>query len=90
MENSAHMREAFTMSITDKDLNEIEQRHRLATSGPWESFIEGRDHLSGDSFIRTGGEDIHLSGATQADQDFIAAAYRDIPALIAEIRVLRS
>ena len=38
----------------------------------------------------TDGEDIYLSGATEADQDFIAGARQDIPALIDEIRRLRS
>jgi ABC-type nitrate/sulfonate/bicarbonate transport system substrate-binding protein len=51
-----------------------------------ETWVEGRDHESGDHFISTGGEDIYLTGATLADQDFIAAARQDIPALIAAIR----
>src|SRR5437899_266367 len=47
--------------------------------------IEGRDHTGGSSFIRTEGDDIELSGATTADQDFIAHARQDIPRLLAEI-----
>jgi len=35
-------------------------------------------------------EDIYLTGATNADQDFIAHARQDIPKLIAEIERLRS
>jgi hypothetical protein len=53
-----------------------------------ERFVEGRDHTSGDSFIKTGRNDIYLSGATTEDQDFIAHAKEDIPRLIAEIEKL--
>lgn len=70
-------------------LKEIEERCERATPGPWASFVEGRDFTSGASFIRTGGEDIELLGATSDDQDFIAHAREDIPLLIAEIRRLR-
>ena len=41
--------------LTDEELDIIEARAAAATPGPWESFIEGRDHLAGDNFIRTGG-----------------------------------
>jgi hypothetical protein len=52
--------------------------------------VEGRDGKRGfDSFIRTGAEDIYLTGATTADQDFIANAKQDIPLLLAEVRFLR-
>jgi hypothetical protein len=71
-------------------LDEIEQRAKRATPGPWTSFIEGRDHTSGSSFIRTAGDDIELAGATIDDQDFIAHSRQDIPALIAEVRRLRN
>jgi hypothetical protein len=70
-------------------LDDIEARAALATPGPWRSFIEGRDHLSGSDFIRTGGADIELAGATHADQDFIAHARQDIVRLIEEVRRLR-
>ena len=69
-------------------LDDIEQRAMRATAGPWTSFVEGRDHTSGSSFIRTAGDDIEMSGATIDDQDFIAHAREDIPALIAEVRRL--
>ncbi len=45
--------------------------------------------MAGSHFIRTGREDIELSGATIADQDFIAAARQDVPRLIAHIRALQ-
>jgi hypothetical protein len=81
--------------MTDEELREIEKRCNAATAAPWESFIEGRDHLAGDDFIRTGGmddssPDIHLTQATHADQDFVAHARQDIPALIAEVRRLKA
>jgi hypothetical protein len=60
------------------------------TPGPWKSYIEGREKMSGSDFIMTGGEDIYLTGATKADQDFIAHARQDIPALVAEIDRLRA
>jgi hypothetical protein len=80
--------------LTETELRDIEKRVEAASPGPWKSFVEGRDHTSGSSFIMTGegnhrGEDIELTGATIADQDFIAAARQDVPRLIAEIRTLR-
>jgi hypothetical protein len=81
-------------TLTESDLISIETRLSLATAGPWKSFVEGRDHTSGSSFIMTGsdatrGSDIELLGASEADQDFIASARQDIPKLIAEIRRLK-
>lgn len=81
--------------ITEQELNAIELRANRAQQGPWKAYIENRDHESGDNFIMTGefdsssrGEDIYLSGATDADHDFIAHARQDIPRLIQEIRLL--
>ncbi|WP_061236044.1 hypothetical protein [Leptospira weilii] len=70
------------------ELEEIKKRCGASTPGPWKSFIEGRDHTSGSDFIRTSKNDIELSGASVADQDFIANAKQDIPRLIAEIEFL--
>jgi hypothetical protein len=80
--------------LTERDLSEIEARCNAASQGPWASYVEGRDHTSGSSFIMTGppdqrGEDIELSGATVQDQDFIASARQDVPRLIAEVKRLR-
>jgi len=80
--------------ISDEDLKEILDRCNAATPGPWVSYIEGRDHTSGSDFIMTGtiekrGNDIELSGATQADQDFIAHARQDVLRLVAEIQRLK-
>lgn len=76
--------------MTEAELEAIQARSGRATGGPWISFVEGRDHTSGCDFIQTDGEDITLSGATVADQDFIAATRQDIPALIEEIHRLRA
>jgi len=88
--------------MTDNEIKEIENRCKLTTPGPWKSLIERRVIENGDSFIITGisddediwcdkrGGDIYLTGATTADQDFIAHARQDIPKLIAEIIRLKS
>lgn len=87
--------------LTTQRVAEIESRHRAATPGPWRSMVEGRDHFAGESFIRTGADDDRgpdlsltwdpLPGEDQrcADQDFVAHARQDVPALAAEIRRLR-
>jgi hypothetical protein len=76
--------------LTDEEIGEIRKRTDAATPGPWNAYIEGRDHVGGSSFIMTSGEDIELSaGATVADHDFIAHARQDIPRLLAELARLR-
>ena len=77
------------MSITDDELRNIKERCDKATPGPWISFIEGRDHTSGSSFIRTSDEDIELIGATDKDLDFIASCRQDVPRLTEEIERLK-
>jgi hypothetical protein len=79
--------------ITEQELKEIELRCSMAQSMPWKAYIEGRDHESGSSIIKTGesdqrGEDLEIIGATNADLDFIAHSRQDIPKLIEEIRTL--
>jgi len=89
--------------LTNEELDIIEARAAAATPGPWESSIEGRDHLAGDGFIRTGGlnddaPDMYVTlwfgvrkvPAPPADLDFIAAARQDVPRLVAELRRLRA
>ena len=90
--------------IPDDELTVMEGRAEQATRGPWQSFVEGRDHWGGDDFIRTGGlddecPDLYLSHsypnrekpvpAPAEDQDFIAHARQDVPRLVAEVRRLR-
>jgi hypothetical protein len=76
--------------LTDSELKEIESLCNGTTGGTWESFVEGRNNECGSDFIRTSGEDIELSGATVADQDFIANARQSVPRLVAEVRRLRA
>ena len=87
--------------MMDQDIIEINKRVELATKGPWKSYIEGRDHSSGNDFIMTGvsenediwskarGTDIELTGAIKADQDFIANTRQDIPKLLHEVERLK-
>lgn len=84
----------YQSALSDGELDEMMRRCAAATPGPWRSYLEGRDHTSGDSFIMTGegshrGEDLYLSGATHADQDFVARARQDVPRLIEEVRRLK-
>lgn len=81
--------------LTDRDIRAIRARCDAATKAPWESFVEGRDHNGGDSFIRTGGlddssPDLYVAGGTTQDQDFIAHARQDVPRLLAEVERLRA
>jgi hypothetical protein len=89
--------------LSATELAAIESRCAAASPAPWESFVEGRDHLAGDGFIRVGGPDgaepdMYLSRAagsglqpaTIADQDFVAHARQDIPRLLAEVRRLEA
>lgn len=92
----------LTSVLGDEELNAIDARCAAASPGPWKSFVEGRDHWSGDDFIRVSGADdapdmyVSRAGAgairpaSVSDLDFIAAARQDIPALVAEIRRLRA
>lgn len=88
--------------LTENELAEMERLVEAASSGPWEAFVEGRDHVAGDDFIRTGGmddasPDMYVTlyydaqpvPAPAADLDFIAGARQAIPLLVAEVRRLR-
>jgi len=84
--------------LSEKELAEIRARYEAATPGPWRYMAEGRDHMSGDSFIRTGSpedrhDDLFLTAGNQpasdADYEFIANARQDIPRLLTEIERLR-
>ena len=85
--------------VLEKELAAMERRAAAATRGPWQSFVEGRNHESGDSMIRLGGlddacPDMYVTHekrpAPAADLDFIAHARQDLPRLVAEVRRLRS
>ncbi len=87
--------------LDDVELEQIERRSLSGTPGPWEAFVEGRDHYGGDDFIRTGGLDddapdmsaLHVGTRSvpvpPEDLDFIASAKQDVLRLVAEIRRLR-
>jgi hypothetical protein len=87
--------------MTKEELDAIKTRYEATSVAPWVAFIEGRDCESGSSFIMTGipkgeniwgenrGEDLEISGASNADLDFIAHARQDIPVLVAEIERLQ-
>lgn len=83
----------MTLLLTNEELENIERRCNAATPGPWISFWEGRDHTSGESVIVRGDQgqydDLYISPSTLADQDFIAHAREDIPALIDEVLRLK-
>lgn len=70
-------------SLSKEYLEEVRRRSESATPGPWISFVEGRDHTSGDNVIVRGPqgseEDLYVVGGTVADQDFIAHSRQDIP-----------
>jgi len=51
--------------LTDERIAEIKKRCEQATLGPWKSYIEKREKISGSSFIQTAGEDIYLTGRRQ-------------------------
>lgn len=81
--------------LSEEELDSIRSRANAARLGIWRSFVEGRDHTSGSSFIQVGegehrGTDIELIGATTADQDFIAASRQDVPKLLDEIEALKA
>ena len=85
--------------ITVSELQAMAERVDAASKGPWESFIDARDHFGGDNFIRIGGfdddeADMYVSRdttpANDADLDFIANARQDIPRLIAEVKRQRT
>jgi hypothetical protein len=75
--------------ITTEEIEELKKLVHQLTSGPWKSFVEGREEMSGSSFIMTGGNDIYLKGASDFDQDFIAYVRNIILRLISEIEFAR-
>ena len=70
--------------VLNARLEKIEARVKNATPGPWESFREGQNHED-DSFIRTGGKNLYVTGGGEHDQEFIAHARQDIPFLLEQL-----
>ena len=76
-----------------KKINEIKDRLSKIRHLSWVSYIEDRDHQSGESFIMVGTgdnrvDDMYIRGATDNEQDFIAHAPEDISFLVGEIEEL--
>ncbi|HEX2628224.1 MAG TPA: hypothetical protein VHM26_04415 [Chitinophagaceae bacterium] len=78
--------------MTTEELTKLKNDLREVTSGPWKSYVEGRDHTSGSGFVMTGDSnyDIDFTGIRVVDQDFIAAARNAMPYLIDEVLRLRA
>jgi len=76
--------------IDENRLAAIEQRLTGTSKGPWIAMLEGRDHLSGSSCIRTQNGVIDVDGATDGDIEFIGNARQDVPYLISELRRVAS
>lgn len=76
--------------LSDEELARLELLCGAATPGPWTSSLEGRDHWAGSHIVLTPSGGIELSGATDADHDFIAAARTLMPRLLHELRVRRA
>jgi hypothetical protein len=75
-------------SLAKDEIEEIRARCSATTPGPWQSYVEGRDHDSGSNFIMTQGDDLYLIGGSVADQEFVAHAKQDIPRLLMEVERL--
>ena len=84
--------------LTDGELAKLEALTEAATPEPWESYVEEREPIGGCSFIQLGANgysppDMYVYHddkiAPAADLDFIAAARRYMPLLLAEVRRLR-
>ena len=78
--------------MSDLDLDAIEARAKAATPGPWPRDF-GRCDFSPEGCMSIGplvtmDDECDEERQAQADQDFIAAARTDVPALVAEVRRL--
>jgi hypothetical protein len=69
--------------ISDAELNQIEERARAATEGPW--LVE-----DGALYFPGGGLLYAQDARSLADVRFIAAARTDVPALVAALREARA
>lgn len=85
--------------IENERLQLLKELSDRADPPPWKAMWEGRDHLSGDSFVQVGddddrGEDLYVvrdSGpGSLAVLELIAEARNALPLLIEEIERLRA
>ena len=86
-------------ALDDETLDALMRLSDHGDPPPWNASVEGRDHMSGDTFIMIGAEgdrreDLYLSRdsglADSATHDLVAEARNALPVLIGEIRRLRS
>ena len=80
------------MSLDDEQLAEIERRAATATAGPWRA---GDAPYQCSIYSEHANICILMDGGTQGDEfwrnrEFITHAREDVPALIAEVKRLRS
>lgn len=85
-------------ALTNEELARLSELCERASPEPWTAIVEGRDQLSGDSFIMVGPpdareEDMYVSressAASAADLDFIAGARTYMRRLLGELMQLR-
>lgn len=78
--------------MTPEELAEIETRAEAATEGPWKTFCP-YGNSSRTQRVVTGPRGLVVfddGNSTDSDARFIARARTDVPALIAEVRRLRT
>lgn len=92
------------MSLSDKDLSDIEARAKSAQTGPWVArkatdlegwpcaFTTGEDDDGNRWVVETDGVPASQTNGATAEDDarFVAHARQDVPALVAEVRRLRA
>lgn len=78
--------------MTKLDLEAIKARCKVATPGPWYTSADDSNKIPKVFY-----EDLHLRkrralayGLSNDDQEFIAHARTDVPALVAEVEILRA
>lgn len=88
--------------MTTERLDEIGARTRAATEGPWTAWDSGYGYHIGVGDLGEGGQPVRLLPARilpegtrtdigrRGDAEFIAAARRDVPDLLAEVERLRA
>jgi hypothetical protein len=75
--------------VTDEQLQEWQRLADEATPGPWENWTIEDDGNRQDEWSAVGPVHADMQGAVK-DAAFIAAARTAVPALVAEVRMLRS
>lgn len=85
MQNTQSTKANKTTFLTTESFKQIYQQNKKSTLMPWNSYFEGRDHVSGSSFLMTQNEDIEICGISIENQDFIAECRTVLPLLLEEI-----